>query len=379
MKKILFGAGLYGKLALQKYGKDVSYFVDNNNKLQGQFIDGIEVITIEKLKEIYNDFEIIITTKYKDEVASLLKKNGIYKYKFYTLEDKRYYPTDEIIVNPYKTVSNQFLDQSEKGIQQKVEEIDKEVEKLYLKNQLFNHVEIETINRCNGTCSFCPVSKGNDTRKLTQMSWKLFQNIIDQLGEIDYNGRLSLFSNNEPFLDESIIEKHKYARQKLPHARMHLFTNGTLLDINKFTEVVKYLDELIIDNYHQDLELIKPCQKIVSYCEEHPELKKKVTIVLRKRDEVLSNRGGDAPNRNDKVSYPNAKCALPFKQMIIRPDGKVSLCCNDPLGRNTLADLTKESILDAWNNTRFQMIRKCLYEGRKEWEHCKNCDVFNLG
>ena len=282
-------------------------------------------------------------------------------------------------MNPYKTVSNQFLDQSEKGIQQKVEEIDKEVEKLYLKNQLFNHVEIETINRCNGTCSFCPVSKGNDTRKLTQMSWKLFQNIIDQLGEIDYNGRLSLFSNNEPFLDESIIEKHKYARQKLPHARMHLFTNGTLLDINKFTEVVKYLDELIIDNYHQDLELIKPCQKIVSYCEEHPELKKKVTIVLRKRDEVLSNRGGDAPNRNDKVSYPNAKCALPFKQMIIRPDGKVSLCCNDPLGRNTLADLTKESILDAWNNTRFQMIRKCLYEGRKEWEHCKNCDVFNLG
>lgn len=30
MKKILFGAGLYGKLALEKYGSDVAYFADNN-------------------------------------------------------------------------------------------------------------------------------------------------------------------------------------------------------------------------------------------------------------------------------------------------------------------------------------------------------------
>ncbi len=40
---------------------------------------------------------------------------------------------------------------------------------------------------------------------------------------------LSLFSNNEPFLDDCIISFHQYARNKLPHVKMHLYTNGTLL------------------------------------------------------------------------------------------------------------------------------------------------------
>lgn len=379
MKKILFGAGLYGKIALKKYGDDVAYFVDNNADLQGKRIDGVEVISLNRLMQIYDKYEIIITTKYKDEIIKILNERGITNYKCYSVEDKRYYPTDELVINPYETISNQYLDQTQQGIQQKIEVINKQVNELYFQNNLFNHVEIETINRCNGTCSFCPVSKENDTRVMKKMTWELFEKIINQLSAINYDGRISLFSNNEPFLDDTIIEKHKYAREKLPLARMHLFTNGTLLNIEKFSQIIQYLDELVIDNYQQDLQLIKPCKEIQYYCEEHPELKKKVTIVLRKRDEILSNRGGDAPNREDTVSYPDAKCVLPFKQLIIRPDGKVSLCCNDPLGRNTLADLTQESILEAWNNERFKMVRKCLYEGRKEWKHCEFCDVFNLG
>jgi len=379
MKKILFGAGLYGKLALEKYGDEVAYFVDNNKEIQGKQIDGIEVIDLERLKQIYPEYEIVITTKYKDEIARLLRTNGIEKYTYYTVADARYYPTDELVVNPYETVSKNYLDQSEQAIQQKIKSINQQVDELYNQEILFNHVEIETINRCNGTCSFCPVSKGNDTRVLKQMPWELFTNIIDQLAALEYSGRIALFSNNEPFLDPNIIEKHKYVREKLPFARMHLFTNGTLLNMEKFVQIMQYLDELIIDNYHQELQLIKPCKEIYQYCEEHPELKQKVTIVLRKRDEILSNRGGDAPNREDTVSYPNAKCVLPFKQLIIRPDGKVSLCCNDPLGKNTLADLTKETLVEAWNNPRFQMVRKCLHEGRKGWKHCEFCDVFNLG
>ena len=196
---------------------------------------------------------------------------------------------------------------------------------------------------------------------------------------MNYSGKLALFSNNEPFLDQDIIKKHRYAREKLPFARMHLFTNGTLLTIEKFAQIVGYLDELVIDNYQQELHLIKPCQEIVEYCEAHTELKKKVTIVLRKPKEILTSRGGDAPNRKKLVSYGNLRCILPYKQFIIRPDGKVSLCCNDPYGRNTLGDLNKETMMEVWFNDRFKMVRKCLYEGRKNWEHCKYCDVLALG
>lgn len=377
-KKILFGAGRYGRIALKKYGKEnVAFFVDNNFDLQGNKIDGIPVISVKQLGKIYENYEIVVTTKYEKKITEQLLAMNITEFTYF--KDGRYYPVDELIVNLYKGKDAKFLDTTQNGIAQKIVDIDLEVEKLYHSQDLFNHVEIETINRCNGNCSFCPVNRKNDTRKIAKMSRSLFENIIEQLANIDYKGKLALFSNNEPFLDKNIIEKHEYARKKLPNARMHLFTNGTLLTIDKFKKIVEYLDELIIDNYQQDLMLIKPCQDIEKYCEEHTELKKKVTIVLRKQQEILTNRGGNAPNRMDKVSYPNAKCVLPFKQLIIRPDGKVSLCCNDPLGCDTLADLNKEKILDAWYNPKFQRVRECLYKGRENWEHCQYCDVFNIG
>lgn len=165
----------------------------------------------------------------------------------------------------------------------------------------------------------------------------------------------------------------------MPNARMHMFTNGTLLTLDKFIALTDVLDELIIDNYHQQLKLIKPCEQIKEYCEAHPELKKKVTISLRKPQEILTSRGGTAPNRKELMDYGKERCVLPFKQMIVRPDGKISLCCNDALGRFTLGDAGKEGLLDIWYGSRFQMVRKCLYEGRQNWGNCKNCDTFMIG
>ena len=37
--------------------------------------------------------------------------------------------------------------------------IDKEYCQVFEKNYLFSSVEIETINRCNGSCPFCPVNR----------------------------------------------------------------------------------------------------------------------------------------------------------------------------------------------------------------------------
>ena len=104
----------------------------------------------------------------------------------------------------------------------------------------------------------------------------------------------------------------------------------------------------------------------------------KVTIVMRKEQEILTSRGGDAPNRNEIRSYPQIKCALPFKQLIIRPDGKVSLCCNDPYGRMTLGDTNEESLMAIWYGEKFAEVRQKLSCGRGMLEHCKNCDTFIL-
>lgn len=384
MKKdiIIFGAGQVGQRALLKYSNRVDYFIDNCETLWGNKVQGYVIKSVSEGVADIAGHTIVIASRYQDKMEKQLQDSGIENYLLYLGDTNAYYETDELIINPYQASYNRDLSEeawneaSQRNYE--IKAVNDLVEQLQGQEPLLEHIEIETINQCNGNCDFCPASKKNDTRERRVMTDSLFENIINQLAEIDYRGKLGLFSNNEPFLDNNILLRHKYAREKLPKARMHLFTNGTLLTIERFKELMLYLDELIIDNYQQDLKLIKPCQEIAEYCEKHPELKKRVTIVLRKPQEILSTRGGDAPNRKNMVSYKEARCALPYKQMIIRPDGKVSLCCNDPLGKNTLGDLTKDSILDVWNNDRFKTVRKCLYQGRGNWKHCEYCDFFSV-
>lgn len=239
---------------------------------------------------------------------------------------------------------------------------------------LFSSVEIETVNRCNGTCSFCPVNKNAESRKFKKMDEKLFYKIIDELGELHYRGRVALHSNNEPFIDTRIIEFAKYAREKLPHAFLYLYTNGTLLSVEKLEEIMKYLNKIYIDNYDDALQLSEPVQKIHEYCLQHKELNRRVEIHLRKINEILYTRGGQSPN-NTKKEVLNSSCILPFKQMVIRPDGKCSLCCNDPLGKNTLGDIQNSKMEEIWYGNRYNQVRKSLSRGRKYVSLCKYCDT----
>lgn len=293
---------------------------------------------------------------------------------------KRYYPEDKLVVIPgnsrVQMTEEQFADSAEKNPHKR--QINGYFKELSIETPLFEHIEIETVNRCNGTCDFCPVSATHDIREKKIMEESVFKSIIDQLADLDYSGRLATFSNNEPFLDKRIIEFNKYARQKLKKARLHLFTNGSLLTVNKFMEILPFLDELIIDNYNQELQMNDRPREIYEYCKCHPELRKKVTIVMRKEKEILTTRGGDAPNRTQLKSYGDVKCVLPYLQMVIRPDGKVSLCCNDPYGKETLGDVTKQSLCDIWFGKEFNEVRRRLWNGRAGMEHCRYCDTFNV-
>ena len=257
-----------------------------------------------------------------------------------------------------------------------IEGVERLAETLYTYQPLFKHVEIETINRCNGSCSFCPVSVGHDIRDRKVMSDELFCKIINELANMNFDGRVALFSNDEPFLDKKIIDRHKYAYEHLPKAKMHLFTNGTLLTLDKFINIIPYLDELIIDNYNQDLMLNPNSKDIAIYCEIHPELKRKVSIMLRKPNEILTSRGGDAPNRKNKKKFIHEKCVLPFEQMIIRPDGKVSLCCNDPYGKMTLGNVSKQTMSEIWYGDKFKEVRTAMIKGRGYLSNCQYCDTF---
>jgi radical SAM protein with 4Fe4S-binding SPASM domain len=242
---------------------------------------------------------------------------------------------------------------------------------------LFGQIDIETINRCNGSCSFCPVNKNIDPRDFHLMDEELFHSIIDQLHEMGFSGGVYLSLNNEPLLDRRLFKFLEYARGKLPFAKLVIWTNGTLLTADKFHRLMYFLDSITIDNYNDNLELYPNIKEIYKICLNEEKYRDRIKIVLRKRNEILTSRAGQAKNRK-KMDVLASPCMYPYCQMSVRPDGKVSMCCNDALGKVTLGDINKESILDIWNGDRYTHVRKEMLRGRKNLELCKNCDTIVL-
>lgn len=254
-------------------------------------------------------------------------------------------------------------------------EIKRYIEYFKREKPLFRYIEIETINRCNGECSFCPVNRYEEQRPYHKMSKEMFATIIDELSDLEYDGSVALFSNNEPFIDERIIEFAEYTRSKLKNALIYLFSNGKLLTLEKFKEIVPFIDKIQIDNYESKV-IPQNIQEIVDYCK-NKNLMKKIELFSVDKDEVRFSRAGLAPN--SKVYYTEeALCALPFIELVIRPDGKVSLCCNDALGKSTLGDLTKNSLHEIWYGDEFERVRDTVCQGRYGLPLCRYCNTLDF-
>ena len=242
-------------------------------------------------------------------------------------------------------------------------------------------VNLETINRCNSTCSFCTANKNAEKRPYKRMEDSLFYNIIDQLADWGYTGHLTLYGNNEPFLDTRIVEFHKYCREKLPHSFIFLSSNGLLLTVDKVKEIIPYVNQLIINNYCRDMKLHDNVKEIYEYAKSHPEEFKDVELLIQMRymDAVLSNRAGSAPNKTNDVKIIRETCLMPYTDMFIFPDGRMGICCWDNFEATTLADLTKTPLKEAWNSPEYRKLRKDIRTSRADYAFCKYCDFIDAG
>ncbi len=78
-KYILYGAGVAGKRVLQEVGNNkIAFFCDNGRA--GSDIDGIEIISKERLKEIHAEYAVVISVEKRiafEEISRSLEKDSI--------------------------------------------------------------------------------------------------------------------------------------------------------------------------------------------------------------------------------------------------------------------------------------------------------------
>ena len=357
---VIFGVGDVGEecqFFLWKNNIVVSFFVDSNPDLKLKQKTDKLIFSPDILDQLPVEKTFVFVAVEGDNsfarIAKTLESKG-FSHQDYCHANRRYMS----IINKMQSTTLEMLNYA----------------KQFDLNQmpLFRLLEIELINRCNGKCGFCPVSAKIDPRPYAKMSDKLFYTIIAQLKQLNYTGWIALHSNSEPLLDERLIKFVYHIHEELPNAYSIMLTNGTLLTLEKFKELIKYLDFLCINNYSNDYEFHSTTKQIYEYCLEHPLLAKKVRIQKRLDNEILHSRGGVSPNA-EKCEVFGHVCSYPFSQMIIRPDGKLSLCCSDALAQMTLGDLTKQSILEAWNSDEYVKIRALLLKGSEFMPLCKIC------
>lgn len=238
---------------------------------------------------------------------------------------------------------------------------------------LFRQVLIETRTDCNNHCRFCP--HAYNKKALGIMSWYCYKNIIDQLCDMNYNGRIALMLSNEPLLEDRMEEMIVYARQKSPRFFLDITTNGILLSVEKLDRFFKLgLDNININDYRADRDAFPDkwssyVQPIYDAYYNNP----KVSFQKRRTDEILPNYAGNIPQNFNPNNF--GFCNYPFRKITIGYRGDVLLCCDDFLYDTNFGNVMKDNLLDCWNNKEMEKIKLSLLEG-KRISICSRCNDF---
>jgi len=279
-------------------------------------------------------------------------------------------------------------------------------------------IQIELTEGCNLACSFCGIAgirdngangpenttgKGSSPYKhLSYMNAETLAKKIKQACEENkWNPRIEMAMHGEPTLNPEYKEIVKLFRSYLPNTPLQMTSNGAGLLRGNLTENINELltgglNVLLLDNY----ERIKICDKVKEKYDgpfsifEYP-LNKKANPHRRRKPSqhdivivqdiesasqgnhsTLNNHAGSAFPPNEKGQ--GKRCAKVFREISIRWDGNVAICCNDWRGTYKCGNvLGHSSIEKLWQNGPFQAARKKLYHGQRDFGPCDGCDALS--
>ncbi|MGD2030323.1 MAG: SPASM domain-containing protein [Desulfobacterales bacterium] len=235
----------------------------------------------------------------------------------------------------------------------------------------FHHVRmiaLETITACNLRCSYCPNSiyeRGLPKNK-QYMDKNLFAKIMDELAKLRWCGEIQPHSYGEPLLDERLAELISYARKKISGLRVHLFTKGELLNVAIYLELVRAGVTAFTVTQH----LPKQSQGVLDVLEYRRQNgASNVAFSYTKKKHVF-NRCGLVKVANEA---PCKTCTWPCHNIVIDYEGNVLVCCHDYLEEVIVGNARSQSLIDIWNSTGYQDIRRDIRQGKFNLSICKKC------
>lgn len=285
-------------------------------------------------------------------------------------------------------------------------------------------VNVEFASQCNLRCKFCSLDHNKPKQLISEETLEKFLKGFTENKRYSSIKRINLYNGGEILLHPKrmdmlrLIKKYKdLAKQKkLAFPEVHMLTNGMLLR-EKLAEEIITIDAVDLlgvsfdggtPELFEDMRVnakwnvfytnIKTFDRIrkaknnavkMSAISCIPSDKERNTSWMHPEFQDLYNlldwyelrRFHNWAGEIEEIVIPEKKhkigCTLLMEQMVLLPNGDITICCNDLNSKAVIGNINESSFTAIYNSKKRREYLKLHLQGKKnEIEFCKGCETF---
>jgi radical SAM protein with 4Fe4S-binding SPASM domain len=263
-------------------------------------------------------------------------------------------------------------------------------------------VQIELVEGCTLACNFCGI---NGIRQMPgnfkHMTLGTAAAIGSKIANSGWNPRIEFAMHGEPSVHPQLFDIIEVFRDLFgKKTSMVMFSNGSGFMADTTKRINGLLDAGINTLGLDAYEHVNIVPRVVASYEgpypvyrypKQPEhnlhsgrrVGHKDIVIIK---DILAAKAGNHASLNthcgggmEAKDLPLQKrCAKPFRELSIRWDGNVALCCNDFRGVYKIGSLIDLSLDEIWNHSRLQAARKKLYQSDRDFNPCQFCNAKSM-
>jgi MoaA/NifB/PqqE/SkfB family radical SAM enzyme len=268
-------------------------------------------------------------------------------------------------------------------------------------------VQIELVEGCNLRCTFCGLSgirgKDNDYKYMDVATLSV---LCDEMIRAGWNPRIEFAMHGEPSMHPDPAKMVGVVRAASPGWSIMMTSNGGGLlrkpgpahHVNAL--FAAGLNVLALDDYEganivgkirtaleQDRAGGEPFCNVYEYPRDpsgNPHTRRRPGVhdlvfiqdIGKAKQGTHSHLNNHAGSGAPPLEEPLvARCAKPFRELSVRYDGKVAVCCNDWRGLYYCGSVVDDGLEAVWNGPAMGAARQMLYHSNRNFGPCTGCDA----
>lgn len=264
-------------------------------------------------------------------------------------------------------------------------------------------IQIELCEGCNLRCTFCGLQgiRAPGEKNYKFMQPETLRRVLTDVVTAGWNPRLEFAMRGEPTMHPDYVGMIRVARESAPRLQIMMTSNaGGLLRkpgaaLNVLDLFNAGLNVLALDDYEgagyvpkvrAAIEATPICVPTYEYPDDkrgNPHMRRPLSakVLVFVRDILAATKGNHATLTNHAGCGGPAlkeplveRCAKPFRELGIRWDGSVAMCCNDWRGVWKCGNVNQTNVAEIWSGPAFGSARELLYAGDRTHGACVGCD-----